>query len=314
MDLNKLKGKIQEAGGKWVFRDTLNTLLPGKAGLDWRCRTLKKDMCDYNMIKREYGNLVESAEINWENNEETLGNQEKIIWTCWFQGVESAPAIVKMCLASMKKVFPEFSFVILTDSNIKEYVKMPSYIEEKYRKGLITKTHYSDLVRVTVLEKYGGIWMDATVLCTSNKLVHELIEKEKTLFVFKDCFSLDPYTAMSSWFIYARKNNPYLKAVQMMLFEYWKREKHLCNYFLFHICFMVVGDLKKNAWNEIPTYSSQPPHIMQSELFDIFDENRVNELKDMTSIHKLSYKFSKENFEKKNTVYTHFIQEYCIRD
>ena len=42
-------------------------------------------------------------------------------------------------------------------------------VMEKWEKGIITHTHMTDLLRLELLIKYGGMWIDATVLCTAKE-------------------------------------------------------------------------------------------------------------------------------------------------
>ena len=92
--------------------------------------------------------------------------------------------------------------------------------------------------------------------------------------------------------------------------DYWKQRNSACNYYIFHIFFMIVAEFKSEEWEKIPVYSSQPPHILQDELFDEYDEKRFNQIMEMSSIHKLSYKFAEEKFEQKNTIYQHLKKIY----
>ena len=189
-------------------------------------------------------------------------------------------------------------------------ILFPEYVSKKYKDGYITRTHYSDLIRLELLKQYGGIWIDATVLCESRTLIDNLFEGNTEFFVFKDPLALDEYVAVSSWLMYAKAQNPYLKTVENMLLEYWKVENYLCNYFLLHIFICIVAELKPDEWKKIPAYSCQPPHILQNELFDVYDKRRFNQLMEMSSIHKLSYKFAEEQFERNDTVYQHLKQLY----
>lgn len=43
---------------------------------------------------------------------------------------------------------------------------MPAFIESKARRGQIGLAHLSDYVRAFLLDEYGGLWIDATVMCT----------------------------------------------------------------------------------------------------------------------------------------------------
>ncbi|WP_222864769.1 capsular polysaccharide synthesis protein, partial [Serratia marcescens] len=97
---------------------------------------------------------------------------DKVVWVCWFQGIEQAPALVKRCIDSIEKNVGDAKVVVLNDDNIKDFITLPDYIIEKYQKGMITKAHYSDIVRCSLLSKYGGIWMDATVYLTKTVPQH----------------------------------------------------------------------------------------------------------------------------------------------
>jgi len=59
-------------------------------------------------------------------------------------------------------------------------VELPGYIVEKWEKGRIPAAMFSDLLRVELLIKYGGTWIDSTVFCTGvNDEQGSLREKSK---------------------------------------------------------------------------------------------------------------------------------------
>ena len=45
---------------------------------------------------------------------------------------------------------------------------MPDYLNEKLKSGVLPLAIYTDLMRVALLEHYGGTWMDATILLTDE--------------------------------------------------------------------------------------------------------------------------------------------------
>ena len=91
----------------------------------------------------------------------------KIVWWCWLQGLDNAPDIVKACLRSLQRHLPkDYEIRIIDEHNWKEWVTLPQYIVEKRSAGRIPAALFSDLLRLELLIKYGGTWIDATVLCT----------------------------------------------------------------------------------------------------------------------------------------------------
>lgn len=98
-------------------------------------------------------------------------------------GYDQAPELVKCTISSVKKHMPDRDIIILTDKNIYQYAKFPKSIIAKRKAGKISAAHFSDLLRVELLCRYGGIWIDATVLCTSDNIPSYITETD--LFVYK---------------------------------------------------------------------------------------------------------------------------------
>lgn len=99
---------------------------------------------------------------------QTFPENEQKIWVCWLQGLEKAPDIVKKCVDSLRRHSNGRQVVVVTLENYKQYVSFPDYIEEKFSKGIITYTHFSDLLRAALLYQQGGLWVDATILCIKD--------------------------------------------------------------------------------------------------------------------------------------------------
>ena len=119
----------------------------------------------WKKFSREYRNILNKINYEKENyDKEGIDN----IWICWFQGEKNSPPIVKKCIESIKKYNKDKKIHIITEDNISEYVEFPNYIYDKWKKGIITNTHLSDLLRLELLIKYGGLWLDATTLLTGE--------------------------------------------------------------------------------------------------------------------------------------------------
>lgn len=93
---------------------------------------------------------------------------ENKIWMCWWQGLDNAPEIVKACIDSVRRNAGNREVIIITEENVSKYIIFPDWILEKVKKGIITKTNLSDLLRLSLLASYGGIWLDSTFFCTGT--------------------------------------------------------------------------------------------------------------------------------------------------
>lgn len=92
------------------------------------------------------------------------------VWCCWWQGVENLPELVAMCNQRLEQVLPrdKTELHMITLDNYKNYVDIPDYIIRKFEHGLMSMTALSDVLRVMLLRKYGGFWIDSTVLISDN--------------------------------------------------------------------------------------------------------------------------------------------------
>jgi hypothetical protein len=158
---------------------------------------------------------------------------EKIVWVCWFQSLEQAPALVKRCIESVIKNVGDARVIMLNDDNIKDYINLPNYIADKYQRGVISKAHYSDIVRCTLLAQYGGIWMDATVYLT-KQIPDHLFQLGFSSLRFNEG-NVDEAISKGHWtayFLAARKNEPYIVLVRDLFYRYWQKYDSLIEYFL----------------------------------------------------------------------------------
>ncbi|HES9554174.1 TPA: capsular polysaccharide synthesis protein [Streptococcus pneumoniae] len=210
------------------------------------------------------------------------------VWICWFQGEEHAPELIKTCIQSMRNQLQGREIIVLTEKNISDCTEIPGYIIEKYKKGWISRAHYSDILRIDLLCRHGGLWVDATVLNTGG----DFSNLEVPLFVYKSLnLSRKDSQAIvaSSWLISSYSNHPILLYTRKLLWAYWRRKNSLCNYFLFHICFTIATERYPIEWSAVPTFNNHSPHILHFELNEQFSEKRWEQLKHISAFHKLNH-------------------------
>lgn len=265
----------------------------------------ERERC-YRKLKRKYKKILTiDKSITIDKNKEEKSNK---IWICWFQGIENAPELVKACYNSVVKNYNDKEIIVLTEENYKQYVDIPEYILKKWEKGYITFAHFSDILRIELLSKYGGLWLDSTIFTTKRS---ELVFNENIeLFVYKqvDLDRKNPLSIVaSSWLMYSNKNNNIINLTKKLLHEYWKNYNHIINYNLIHLFFTLSTEVYKDEWNKVPTFNNISPHILQFELNDDFEEVRFNQIKGMSDFHKLNWRIKSEN---KNSYYNYIVDNY----
>jgi hypothetical protein len=236
------------------------------------------------------------------------------VWICWFQGMEQAPALVKRCYQSVKENMPDREIVLITSENMMDYVQFPDYIQNKIERGIIKGAHLSDLLRLELLTRYGGTWIDATVYCTGSDIPKYMLDSK--LFVFQN---LKPgrdghCTVISNWFITAYSNNKILLAVQNLLYSYWNRNDELIDYFIFHVFFQIVIEKYYEEWSDVVPFSNSTPHILLLRLFEKYDKDVWDAVKEQCCFQKLTYKFSDEDANKNDTYYSKIIEMETLEE
>lgn len=167
--------------------------------------------------------------------------QSRIIWICWFQGLESAPELVKRCIASVQNNAPDAQVIILTDENIPDYLALPEHIKTKYQAGLISKAQYSDIVRCSLLYQYGGIWMDATVFMT-RPVPESFYQRTFSSLRFDAAENALSQGYWTAYFLAAQKGNALVKLVRDILYRYWQHHDALIEYFLIDYSFLYARE------------------------------------------------------------------------
>ena len=85
----------------------------------------------------------------------------KQLFIFWDQGFENAPIVVKKCVLTWKKHNPTWNIILLDNSNLSQYIDLKLELPNNVS---ILKASLSDVIRICLLEKYGGLWVDATTV------------------------------------------------------------------------------------------------------------------------------------------------------
>lgn len=260
---------------------------------------------DRRYLEKEYRWYLESPKNSYEMD----SFFPKIIWWCWFQGYDQAPPLVKACFNSLKRNFPEYKINIITLKNVKNYIDIPEYISKKFEDRTISYAHFSDIVRVFLLAKYGGVWVDSTVYCSNSNIIP--IIENTDFFVYQNgLLGNDQDIKISSWFMSAKKNSIFVTEVKQLLEEYWKKHSYLESYFLVHLFFTLVSEKYPEEWKKIPAFNNVSPHMMARELNDKFSQKRYEQLNSFSSMHKLNHHI--EFNAQGDTLYRHLLDENNI--
>lgn len=190
--------------------------------------------------------------------------EDERVFTLWLQGESDAPPVVKACFRSMRR-HCSMPLVVLDENNLFDWISLPQHIMEKWRKGIINRTHFSDICRIELLYEHGGVWADATDYFTSP-IPEDILDQDFFLFMAGDNIKLGgTHAFVQSCFIRARKGDPLIAMWRQMLFAYWEKEDSLLDYFTLHFLFRFLVENNGEAahlFASMPRLSSDLTHVL----------------------------------------------------
>lgn len=236
-----------------------------------------------------------------------------IVWTCWWQGINDAPETVKLCIESMRKnKGTDKTLVIIDKDNYDSYISLPEVITEKFREGYISVTQLIDIIRVVLLDKYGGIWIDAGVF-----VIREIPDKyfRMDYWTVKNDYKKLMVISKGRWtngIMSSCQNGQYVRYSKDMLFKYWQESKVLMNYFLFDcITYIAFMDFQwfQEIWNGIV---SENDLFGMETLFNMeYEEGTWIDLEKRSCFYLMSRKRNyKSRVDGKKTFYGYIQERY----
>lgn len=128
----------------------------------------------------------------------------KVIWVYWDD--ITPPHIVKLSVARIVKYNPTHKVNFLNKNSILSF--LPEI--ENIRSDIIS-AHKSDFIRLSLLRKFGGIWVDATTFCNSSfDWVHNNNNYD-LLAYYRHVSTIDfSYPIVESWFLAAPMENAFI--------------------------------------------------------------------------------------------------------
>ena len=212
-------------------------------------------------------------------------------FTIWFQGEENAPELVKACFRSMRRNLTQ-ELVVIDEKSIFSWISLPDYIIDKWRKGLISHTHFSDICRVELLYEHGGLWLDSTNYMTSP--VPEYIMNEDFFVYMAGNRIRGNYGMIQNCFIRSRKGNRLLGVWRDAMFAYWKEEDDRIDYFVHQLLFRLSVETNEDArslFTAMPKVDQDPTHALWEEhCTDTYDKEGFERLTSGAFFQKTSYK------------------------
>lgn len=141
----------------------------------------------------------------------------RILWIFWAQGEDAAPPVVKTCIASWRRLNPDWDIRVLDDASADALIDLSDLSPD------LPFRFRADLLRLRLLARHGGVWTDGTTLC--HRPLDEwlpLLAGQTGFFVFAGPHS-DRW--IDNWFIAAHSKNPLISSWSQAYGRYVTRLK-----------------------------------------------------------------------------------------
>lgn len=217
------------------------------------------------------------------------------IWVCWLQGEANMPDIVRTCYNSVKANADGREVVLITNENVEKYISIPKFIKDKVNNGKMSRTHFADYIRISLLKNYGGLWIDATVLVT-DKIN---IDCKLPFFSIKQKPDSIHFVSQYRWAVWILGCSPQIGKILFDCLEnlfkaYLNKHSLFIDFFLFDYFLAVMYDeipLVKQLVDNCP-YNNPNAYELGALLNKEFNEDAFLQLKNNNTFHKLSWKQS----------------------
>lgn len=260
----------------------------------WRSRSQRKiirETVHQEILTRElnsYIPFIKSLNAEPPRKDDTSDNDK--IFTLWLQGEDYLPPIVKACIDSVRRYYPA-NFILIEENNLKDYIELPPFILEKWHKKEMIAAHFADIVRIELLHKYGGYWIDATCFMT-GKIPKAISDSDFVMLMANGKFN--PYMFVQNCFIRAKKGSQLLSMWRQLVLEYWKNDGDPLYYFNVQILFKLLVTYNEEAaglFEKMIKIPMDPTHYLWYEIGDLpYDEKIYHYLVSQTFFQKCTYK------------------------
>jgi hypothetical protein len=150
----------------------------------------------------------------------------KKIWIYWNNGLKDCPGLIKTSYDSWTKMNPEYEVIFLHDGNLEEHLGFDlNDIFYLSSVDIITALK-ADVLRMYLLKKYGGIWVDSTTFCLKPLATWFDSETEDTgFFIFRNReIKTRPGEV---WFIASQKNGEIISRMLEYFIEHIFKKRNV---------------------------------------------------------------------------------------
>lgn len=233
------------------------------------------------------------------------------IWVFWYQGMEQAPPLVRKCIDVISAA-DGFNVVIMDKDNLEEHFSFEGNIRSLFQSGKITVQTLSDIIRLQLISRHGGIWMDATLLVMDRNLLSQI----RTMPYFSIRHSRADFINKSKWSTFCMaggKDNPFFSLAYDIFLEWYETHDGILDYFM--IDYILLYIYRNYPWAAEMVDSMKPvvrdAYWINRNWYEKFDEAKWAKMVRENSFQKLNWR-DKDSPLPESSVGYHFLHNMNI--
>ncbi|KLU99676.1 capsular polysaccharide synthesis protein [Photobacterium aphoticum] len=182
-----------------------------------KCRYRSKPKLSHDVLNQGQQVL---AELRLENKGSV--DENKTIWMFWDSGLDNAPGVVQLSYKTWCKLNPDYKVILLTNDNLYQYLGFEFNAIFPILTVNLGAAGKSDLLRLHLLNRYGGVWVDATTFCL-KPLSQWLDISYSGFFCFREKHSDD--RNLVSWFLASKPGHPIIEKLLNISLDYLTKQR-----------------------------------------------------------------------------------------
>ncbi|MEI2266585.1 glycosyltransferase family 32 protein [Erwinia sp. CGal63] len=160
----------------------------------------RKKLAEYNPALEQDMDIV--------IHDRPLNEIPKQVWMFWAGA--KLPKEIQSFVNKISRENPAWTVTVVNDSNLSQY--LPGLT---FKRQDMLVAHRSDVIRLELLYKYGGVWMDASIIL--NRTLDDFLavnasNRYDMVAFYRDVSTVDRrYPVIETWFMAAPKNNRFIE-------------------------------------------------------------------------------------------------------
>jgi len=156
----------------------------------------------------------------------------RTIWIYWDQGWDAMPPLARLSYDSWRRLNPGWEVRLLDQQSALALTGIPAEIVAKRMKP----SQLADLIRLELLTRLGGVWVDATTFC--HVPLDRWLAPAMPFGFF--AFTVTEQRTVATWFLAAAQDNPIVRAWRDVAYAFWSCANSPTTYLMFYDFFSLA--------------------------------------------------------------------------